>query len=139
MNWNGKNRPRRIAHEKDMSKSVYLEPKWVRLRDVPAYTGMDLKMFNRLARPHLVEIRLSSKCVAFDKVDLDRWMDEYKSGNGLPPDRKGGKSSWEGKEPRAYTGEAKSGISERPSVDANYWEALERASSMKPKKSLPDP
>ena len=118
-----------------MSKSVHIEPKWVRLRDVPGYTGMDLKMFNRLVRPYLVEIRLSSKCVAFDKVDLDRWMDEYKSGNGLPPDQKGGKSSWEGKKPRVYTGEVKSGISERQSVDASYREALERAVLMKPRKS----
>ncbi|MBI4382878.1 MAG: hypothetical protein HY579_02455 [Nitrospinae bacterium] len=99
-----------------MSATVKIQPKWVRLRDVPAYTGMDLKMFNRRVRPHLVEIRLSSKCVAFDKVDLDSWMDEYKVGNGLPPDRKGGKSSWEGKERRVYTGEEKFGISEKPSV-----------------------
>ena len=118
-----------------MSTIVNMQPKWVRLRDIPAYTGMDQKLFNRIVRPHLVEIRLSSKCVAFDKVDLDHWMDEYKVGNGLPPDQKGGKKSWEGRKRRVYTGETKFGISERQSVDERYLEALERATTTKPKKS----
>jgi len=59
-------------------------PRFVRLRDAPDYLGMDRNRFNRLVRPELVSIPIGRQGIAFDRLDLDAWADEYKSRNGRP-------------------------------------------------------
>jgi hypothetical protein len=56
----------------------------VRLRDAPDYLGMDRNRFNRLVRPNLVVIPIGRQGIAFDRLDLDDWADQYKSRNGRP-------------------------------------------------------
>jgi len=63
--------------------SRYL-PRFVRLRDAPDYLGMDRNRFNRLVRPNLVVIPIGKQGIAFDRLDLDDWADQYKSRNGRP-------------------------------------------------------
>ncbi len=63
--------------------SRYL-PRFVRLRDAPDYLGMDRNRFNRLVRPNLVDIPIGKQGIAFDRLDLDDWADQYKSRNGRP-------------------------------------------------------
>ncbi len=63
--------------------SRYL-PRFVRLRDAPDYLGMDRNRFNQFVRPHLVAIPIGKQGIAFDRLDLDDWADQYKSRNGRP-------------------------------------------------------
>ena len=60
-------------------------PRVIRLSDAPAYLGMDKNRFNHEVRPHLTEIPLGTQGVAFDRIDLDEWWDEYKNRNGRRP------------------------------------------------------
>lgn len=45
---------------------------------------MDRNRFNREVRPHLTEVRIGVQGVAFDRLELDAWADDYKSRNGRP-------------------------------------------------------
>jgi len=40
---------------------VAILPRFVRLRDAPAFFGMDKNRFNREVRPHLTEIRIGTQ------------------------------------------------------------------------------
>ena len=62
-------------------------PRLLRLRDAPDYLGMDRNRFNAEVRPELTEIPIGEQGVAFDRLDLDAWVDEYKSRNGRPGQR----------------------------------------------------
>jgi hypothetical protein len=59
-------------------------PRFVRLRDAPDYLGMDRNRFNRIVRPQLIAIPIGKQGIAFDRLDLDDWADQYKSRNGRP-------------------------------------------------------
>ena len=59
-------------------------PRFIRLRDAPSYLGMDKNRFNREVRPLLSAIPIGTQGVAFDRLDLDTWADDYKSRNGHP-------------------------------------------------------
>ena len=59
-------------------------PRFIRFKDAPAYLGMDRNRFNREVRPFLTEIPVGIQGIAFDRLDLDGWADEYKSRNGRP-------------------------------------------------------
>jgi len=61
-----------------------LLPRFIRLRDAPDYLGMDRNRFNRLVRPDLVAVPIGKQGIAFDRLDLDDWADQYKSRNGRP-------------------------------------------------------
>src|SRR5215471_13895020 len=52
-------------------------PRLIRIRDAPAYLGMDRKVFNALVRPVLTEVRIGTQGIAFDRLDLDAWADEH--------------------------------------------------------------
>ena len=59
-------------------------PRLIRLRDAPSYLGMDRNRFNQTVRPCLIEIPIDEQGVAFDRLDLDAWAEDYKSRNGRP-------------------------------------------------------
>ena len=56
----------------------------MRLRDAPDYLGMDRNRFNSDVRPCVTEIRIGTQGIAFDRLELDLWADQYKSRNGRP-------------------------------------------------------
>src|SRR5690606_3027479 len=60
-------------------------PRLIRVRDAPAYLGMDRGKFNARVRPHLTEIPLGSQALAFDRLELDAWADDYIECNGRRP------------------------------------------------------
>jgi len=60
-------------------------PRLLRVRDAPAYAGVDRNKFNALFRPHLTEIPLGRQARAFDRVELDALIDDYISRNGRRP------------------------------------------------------
>jgi hypothetical protein len=47
------------------------------MRDAPGYLGMDKNRFNREVRPTFTVIPIGTQGLAFDRVDLDAWADEY--------------------------------------------------------------
>ena len=67
---------------KVLSPSVL--PRLIRLKDAPSYLGMDRNRFNASVRPYLTEIPIGEQGIAFDRLDLDAWADDYKSRNGRP-------------------------------------------------------
>jgi len=70
---------------KSASASIALLPRLVRLRDAPAYLGMDRNRFNREVRPHLTRIPIGQQGIAFDRLELDAWVEDYVSRNGRRP------------------------------------------------------
>jgi hypothetical protein len=64
-------------------------PRLLRLRDAPLYLGMDRNRFNSEVRPYLTEIPIGNQGIAFDRLELDAWVDQYKSRNGRPGQPKG--------------------------------------------------
>jgi hypothetical protein len=66
-------------------QTVRLPPRLVRLRDAPSYLGMDRNRFNREVRPFLTTIPIGRQGIAFDRLELDAWVDDYVSCNGRRP------------------------------------------------------
>ena len=60
------------------------QPRILRFRDAPRYLGMDRNRFNAEVRPYLTEIPIGKQGVGFDRLELDAWVDDYKSRNGRP-------------------------------------------------------
>src|SRR6185312_17364552 len=102
-----------------------MEPRLIRLRDAPNYLGMDRHRFNREVRPDLVEIPIGIQGIAFDKVDLDTWVDQYKQSNGRPPQRR--YKLWGAKECRGLPKRVISGTSTKKLTDNEFMKVLERA------------
>jgi|GEM_PF-816790 len=50
--------------------------KVVRLKDAPAYLGMNKNTFNRSVWPQLTELPGQDRAVSFNRTDLDEWVDQ---------------------------------------------------------------
>ena len=57
-------------------------PRFIRYRNAPAYLGVDRGRFDNEIRPYLIEIPIGDRGIAFDRLDLDEWADDYKHRNG---------------------------------------------------------
>jgi hypothetical protein len=68
--------------EKNFSHVI---PRLIRLRDAPFYLGMDRNRFNAEVRPYLTQIPIGEQGIAFDRLELDAWVEQYKSCNGRRP------------------------------------------------------
>ncbi len=73
---------------KSTDTNVVLLPRLVRFRDAPAYLGMDRNRFNSEVRPYLTNIPIGRQGIAFDRLELDAWVDDYVSCNGRPAARR---------------------------------------------------
>lgn len=58
--------------------------RFIRLHDAPGYLGMDRSIFESEVRPHMIEIPIGARGIAYDRLDLDAFADEYKRRNGRP-------------------------------------------------------
>ena len=102
-------------------------PRLIRLRDAPAYLGMDRNRFNREVRPRIPEIPIGDQGIAFDRLDLDAWADEYKSRNGRPGQPRG-ELTWDAKRCRVSIEETVAGISTSKSQGSDaFAKAVKRA------------
>ena len=63
------------------------DARFIRLRDAARYLGMDKNRFNADVRPFLTEIPIGVQGIAFDRLELDAWADEYKAVRGRPPEK----------------------------------------------------
>jgi len=64
-----------------------IDARFIRLRDAAPYLGMDKNRFNVDVRPFLTEIPIGAQGIAFDRLELDAWADEYKAVRGRPPEK----------------------------------------------------
>ena len=101
------------------SATPALLPRFIRLRDAPFYLGMDRNRFNAEVRQFLTCIRIGRQGVAFDRLELDAWVDDYMSCNGRPAERS---ETWDAENHRASKNEAISGGSTRESRDTEEWQ-----------------
>jgi hypothetical protein len=96
---------------------------------------MDRNRFNTEVRPYLTEIPIGEQGVAFDRLDLDAWVEQYKSRNGRPAQAKGD-TTWDANAYQDSLNAAGPGTLTRKSEDADFAKALEKAYSGKQKNTL---
>ena len=107
-----------------------IQPRFIRARDAHGYCGMCRTVFNQVLRPYLTEIPIGSQGLAFDRLELDRALEHYKSRNGRPA--KQGGLLWDAKERPVSTDEERLGISTKSSTDDDFEKAVRRAMARKP-------
>ena len=97
-----------------------LAPRFVRLRDAPRYLGMDKNRFNRQVRPQLTNIPIGVQGVAFDRLELDAWAEDYVTRNGrrLAPSERS--ESWRNVIRPASPCAVRSGTSTKTSTERLY-------------------
>jgi hypothetical protein len=105
----------------------------IRLRDAPSYLGIDRNKFNAMVRPYVTKVPLGKQALAFDRLELDAWADEYIARNGRPG-RIRGVSIWDAREHRVSSNAAASGTSTNASAGGEFARALRALSSKKPKR-----
>ena len=67
------------------SRGILIMPRVLRLRDAPLYLGMNRNLFNSDVRPFLSEVSIGRQGVAFDRLELDAWWEQYQSRNKRRP------------------------------------------------------
>jgi predicted DNA-binding transcriptional regulator AlpA len=102
-----------------------MQPRLIRLRDAPTYLGMDRNRFNSEVRPTLIEIPIGEQGVAFDRLDLDAWVDHYIQCNGRPAHRR---NVWDTNECLDSPVVVASGTSTKKLTDSEFTKVLEQAS-----------
>lgn len=104
--------------------TVAILPRLLRLRDAPAYFGMDRNRFGAEVRPFITAIPIGRQGIAFDRLELDAWVEEYMSRNGRPG-RLQGERPWDVVEGRqASSNDAASGTSTNGSKGREFAKAL---------------
>ena len=117
--------------------NIHLLPRLIRLRDAPTYLGMDRHRFNQDVRPNLTEIPMGTQGIAFDRLDLDAWVDDYIQCSGRPAvTRQRSLEQWDEKNRQVSIKEATTGISTKRSSDAEFERVLARVTSKKQKSTM---
>lgn len=107
-----------------------MQPRLIRLRDAPNYLGMDRHQFNEEVRPYLTVIPIGEIGIAFDRLDLDVWVDDYKRCKGRPPVKRG--QPWEEKKCQDSLNAGTFGTLTKKSTGVAFQKALDQACSKKP-------
>lgn len=84
-NYRGNNSVSKESEKTAVISATQLLPRFVRFRDAPFYVGMDRNRFNTEVRPYLTNIPVGRQGLAFDRLELDAWVEDYKSRNGRRP------------------------------------------------------
>ena len=104
-------------------------PRFIRLKHAPNYLGMDKNRFNAEVRPFVTEIRVGFQGIAFDRLDLDAFADDYKSRNGRPGKKKGENEPWREEKHADSSRKARYGTLTKSSEVIEFEKALEQATS----------
>ena len=113
-----------------MTTNQIFNVRFVRLRDAPPYLGMDVNRFNVEVRPYLTEIPIGSQGIAFDRLEMDAWADEYIARNGRPAERR---RLWDVENQQDSRKEVESGGLTNRSMESGWSKAVERVTSQKRK------
>ena len=105
---------------------VMIQPRIIRAGQAPAYCGMGREVFNKEIRPYLTEIPIGDIGKGFDRLDLDRALDEYISRRGRAPAQKWSEVTCR-KVGTVSASEAGHGTSRSELTDGGFAKALERA------------
>ena len=113
-------------------------PRIIRMRDAPAYLGMNRHYFNKEIRARLQEIAIGKHGIGFDRLDLDAWLDHHKNRSVCPVTKRG--KLWDkNKLGQGFEKEiGVSGTSIKQSSVVEFARALAQATSKKRKCSLPN-
>jgi hypothetical protein len=114
-------------------RSAEVLPRVLRIRDAPAYLGMNRALFNQLVRPQVSEVVIGIQGVAFDRLELDAWWAQYKQSYGRPaPQPIVRRDLWDGRERQGSPNGVVSGTSAKRSKGMGGFErALAAANSKK--------
>jgi hypothetical protein len=112
-----------------IKRELPFTPRLIRHRDAPDYLGMDKNRFNQEVRPYICEIRLGKQGIAFDRLDLDAWVDQYKARNGRSTSKFGGNTIWDAKETQGLEIATEFGISRSKCSAKKFAKALAQATS----------
>ena len=118
-------------------KPPVAQPRLIRLRDAPAYLGMDKNRFNCEVRPKLMEIPIGTQGIAFDRLEMDAWVEHYISCYGRPNQIKG-ELIWDRKKHQGSSSAIVSGTSTNASTDGEFAKALEVLALKRRNASLQD-
>ncbi|MDC1287509.1 D-alanyl-D-alanine carboxypeptidase [Gammaproteobacteria bacterium] len=113
-----------------MKQHSRITPRLIRFRDAPRYLGMDRNRFNAEVRPYLVEIRIGKQGIAFDRLEMDAFAEQYISRNGRPAQRTGD-ILWDAKEHQGLGTAGESGTLKNRFSESRFTKALEQAISKK--------
>ncbi|WP_246247033.1 hypothetical protein [Candidatus Methylobacter favarea] len=108
-----------------------LLPRLIRIKDAPFYLGMDKNRFNQEVRPQLTEMKIGTQGIAFDRLDLDAWVDDLKSRSEQPDTHQLENIEWQ-KDHRDSPKGTNSGISTKSSKERDFTKALALAILKKP-------
>jgi hypothetical protein len=108
-----------------------LVPRLIRLRDAPHYLGMDKNRFNSEVRPRLKFVPIGTQGVAFDRLELDAWAEDYFTRNGRHLAQTERSESWHTVNRPASPCEVRSGTSTKKSTETAFAKALAQANSKK--------
>ena len=75
----------RLKEGPGIPKQSQILPRVIRLRDAPGYLGMDKNRFGVEVRPYVREARIGERGIAFDRLELDAWVDTYFERNARAP------------------------------------------------------
>jgi hypothetical protein len=114
--------------------STNIIPRLLRMKDAPSYLGMDKNRFNTEVRPFLISIPIGTQGIAFDRLELDAWVDHFKSRVGKPATKKLEKATCQRKSPASSKGTTSGTSTKLSKVDA-FAKALEQVTKKKPKAS----
>lgn len=115
-----------------------IQPRLIRATKAHIYLGMSRDLFDKEVRPHIKAAPLGRQGVVFDRLDLDRFADEYMSRNGRRPADEKGVTSWVERKKPASAFVAGSGTSTASgSADSmlRFTAALARVTLLKPSAS----
>jgi hypothetical protein len=109
-----------------------LLPRLIRYRDAPLYLGMDRNRFNAEVRPFITAIPIGKQGIAFDRLDLDAWADDYIQRNGRPSSQALGDTLWDANARQDFANADNAGTLRNKSKDmADFSKALARTASKK--------
>jgi hypothetical protein len=113
-----------------------IAPRLIRFRDAPLYCAMDRNRFNVEVRPYVTEVPIGQQGVAFDRLELDAWLEDYVSRNGRPA-RKGIRQ-WDANTSPASSKGLALGTSTSASAVGAFAKALEQLNLKKQKPTSRD-
>jgi predicted DNA-binding transcriptional regulator AlpA len=104
-----------------------MQPRLIRLRDAPKYLGMDRNRFNSEVRPFLITLKIGQQGIAFDRIDLDQWADEFKQQHAKPVRNK----HWPENDIQPSLKKAKQSIRIKKSIDEEFQQLVNQLSMKK--------
>lgn len=99
-------------------------------RDAPYYLGMDRNRFSTEVRLFFMEIPIGKQGIAFDRLELGAWVEDYKS-RVERPGRLIGETIWDVKDRQVSSNVTESGTSTSASADSEFAKTLAVLTSKK--------